>query len=279
MKTLRQNAPAKLNLSLRVLGVRDDGFHAIETTMVSLPGLADSLEFTDSDQLVFTCDDPSLSLGEDNLVIRAVRVFEAAAGVECLLRIDLHKRIPHGAGLGGGSSDAAAVLRGLNEWYGTSFTAEKLRSLAASIGSDVPFFITGGAACCRGRGELIDEIDAVPAFPVMLFKPCFSVATADAYSRWADSISLPGLELAPRLEFGVEWQNDLERPVFAKHRFLAEMKLWLLQREECRLAMLAGSGSTLIACLRNLDDAVSLGKAARDEMDPTLWSWTGMAAG
>ena len=109
MITFNLQAPAKLNLSLRVLGKRDDGFHEIDTLMVKLPGLADELEFSQADEFSFKCDDPSVPGDEGNLVVKAVRAYESAAGISCRCAISLKKTIPHGAGLGGGSSDAVEL--------------------------------------------------------------------------------------------------------------------------------------------------------------------------
>jgi 4-diphosphocytidyl-2-C-methyl-D-erythritol kinase len=276
MSTLILQAPAKLNLSLRISGKRGDGFHEIDTLMVKLPGLSDSLEFSESDRLTLVCDDPALPAGDDNLAMKAARAYEAAAGVSCRFTISLKKSIPHGAGLGGGSSDAAAVLLGLDQLHDGKLGAGRLLEIAAAIGSDVPFFITAGAARCTGRGERIEPVEAPPQLRVLLLKPDFAVATPDAYRRWAESRELPGVDYRPLQVNGLELVNDLERPVFAKHRFLAELKQWLLGRAECAAALLAGSGSTTFAVLREDADAMVLAKAARDELDPGLWSWSGV---
>ncbi len=275
MSPLTLQAPAKLNLTLRVLGRRDDGFHEIDTLMVKLPGLADTLAFSGSDGLSLSCDDVSLPVGEGNLVIKAARAYESAAGIECKFAISLQKRIPHGAGLGGGSSDAAATLLALDALHEGKLGPQRLRELAARIGSDVPFFVEAGAARCSGRGEKIEPVVALPQLRILLLKPAFAVETPDAYRRWQESAELPCINYQPQSVGGLELVNDLERPVFAKHRFLAELKQWLLARDECAAALLAGSGSTIFAVLREGADASSLAKAARDELDAGLWSWSG----
>lgn len=275
MSTLTLQAPAKLNLSLRVLGKRDDGFHEIETLMVKLPGLADRLEFSPAGAFSFHCDDPSLPAGEDNLVVKAVRAYEAALGSACQYAITLRKTIPHGAGLAGGSSDAAAVLRGLEQLHDDALGSDKLHQIAAALGSDAPFFLTAGAARCSGRGEKIEPQKAPGPLRVLLLKPVFAVPTADAYGRWAVSRELPGVRHAAQDLDGLVLVNDLERPVFEKHRFLAELKHWLLAREECAGALLAGSGSTVFAVLYPDADGEALAKAARHELDPGLWHWLG----
>jgi len=276
MSTHTIQAPAKLNLSLRVHGRRDDGFHEIDTLMVKLPGLADTLEFSASDGLSLECDDPSLPAGDDNLVIKAARAYEAAAGVGCGFRISLKKSIPHAAGLGGGSSDAAATLLALDQLHDGKLGGKRLAEIAATIGSDVPFFIEPGAARCTGRGERIEPVKAPPQLRVLVLKPAFAVETPDAYRRWQESRELPGVNYQPQAVDGLELFNDLERPVFAKHRFLAEFKEWLLAREECAAALMAGSGSSIFAVLHREADPAVLAKAARDELDPGLWSWSGV---
>ena len=276
MSTLTLHAPAKLNLSLRVLEKRADGFHAIDTVMVKLPGLADQLEFRDSSGFAFVCDDPDLPGAEHNLVVKAVRAYEAAAGLACKCSITLRKSIPHSAGLGGGSSDAATTLLGLDQQHAGLLGTARLHELAASLGSDVAFFLTAGAARCTGRGETIAPLPSPPPpLPVLLLKPAFGVSTADAYGRWSGSRDLPGLSHGPQEIAGISLVNDLERPVFGKHRFLAELKQWLLQRHETAAALLCGSGSTVCAVLHPDTDAQALARCARHELDPGLWHWAG----
>jgi 4-diphosphocytidyl-2-C-methyl-D-erythritol kinase len=276
MNPLTLHAPAKLNLSLRVLGKRADGFHEIDTLMVKLPGLADTLEFTPADEFSFQCDDLSIPTDEANLVVKAVRAYEAASGSLCQHAISLRKMIPHGAGLGGGSSDAATTLLGLNRIHGFKLDVKQLYEIAASIGSDVPFFLMSGAARCTGRGEQVAVVTFASAMPALLLKPSFAVPTVDAYSRWKQSFEIPGIRYIPQEIPGQILLNDLERPVFEKHRFLAEMKQWLLERSETVAALMSGSGSTVFAILRDPADAEALAAAARTELDPHLWSWAGI---
>lgn len=279
MSTLDLQAPAKLNLSLRVLGKRDDGFHEIDSLMVKLPGLSDILSFAESGAFSFTCDAADLPTNESNLVVKAVRAYEQAAGVTCRHSIHLAKRIPHGAGLGGGSSDAATTLRGLDHLHGDKLGPDRLREIAAALGSDVPFFLQPGTARCTSRGEVITPGPSLPALQLLLLKPWFGVPTPEAYGRWADSAELPGVLYAAQDLDGIVLQNDLERPVFAKHRFLAELKMWLLDRDEVAAALLCGSGSTIFAVLHVNTDATALAKAAKHELDPGLWSWSGGTGG
>ncbi|MEN9974868.1 MAG: 4-(cytidine 5-diphospho)-2-C-methyl-D-erythritol kinase [Verrucomicrobiota bacterium] len=269
------HAPAKLNLSLRVLGKRADGFHDIDTLMVKLPELADHLEFRPSETFSFSCDAPDVPGDDRNLVVKAVRAYESATGIPCCYAITLKKIIPHGAGLGGGSSDAATTLLALNQLHAHPLDSPRLLDLAASLGSDVPFFLTPGAARCSGRGEIIAPEPAPPPARVLLLKPSFCVPTPDAYARWINSLELPGIRYTPQKINSLLLVNDLERPVFAKHRFLAELKHWLLNRRETTAALLCGSGSTVFAVLRHDADPTAIAKAARHELDPGLWHWAG----
>jgi 4-diphosphocytidyl-2-C-methyl-D-erythritol kinase len=275
MKTFTLQAPAKLNLSLRVLGKRDDGFHEIDTLMVKLPSLADELEFAEADAFSFKCDDPSVPGDEENLVVKAVRAYEANAGIRCNCSISLKKLIPHGAGLGGGSSDAATTLLGLNQLHGFKINVDLMHQIAASLGSDVPFFLTAGPSRSTGRGEKIEPAPSLPVMTVLLLKPSFNVPTAEAYRRWKQSAEIPGVRYVAQEITGISFLNDLERPVFQKHRFLAELKQWLLGRPETAAALMSGSGSTVFAVLKDGTDANALAKSARHELDPSLWHWTG----
>jgi 4-diphosphocytidyl-2-C-methyl-D-erythritol kinase len=272
-------APAKLNLSLRVLASRDDSFHEIDTVMVQVPQLADRLHFAPATGLGFACDDPSLPDDATNLVVKAARAYEAAAEIPCHYHITLEKRIPHGAGLGGGSSDAATTLLGLERIHEGALGPEKLAAVAAELGSDVPFFLTPGAARCTGRGEIVTPIPAPPALSILLLKPAFGIATAEAYARWQSAVAIPGIRYTQQEVQSLLLVNDLELPVFQKYRFLAELKQWLLIRKEVAAALLSGSGSTVFAVLHQSADPLALAAAARLELDPGLWSWAGSTAG
>jgi len=254
MATLSVNAPAKINLSLRVKGKRVDGFHELETVMLPLPELYDTLVFTEANTFKFTCDKPDVPTDESNLVVKAVRLFEKCAKLKVSYEILLEKRVPHGAGLGGGSSDAATTLLTLNKLYESKLSLEELHDIAAEIGSDVPFFLYESACICRGRGDLIETLPQVDPFALCLFKPDFGVPTADAYQRWEESKELPGIPYRSQKGPLGEMKNDLERPVFEKFLFLAECKRWLLMQPEVKVAQMSGSGSTMIAVVDDVSD-------------------------
>ena len=265
-------APAKVNLSLRVLGRREDGFHELESLMCPV-SVGDTLDVTLRAEggLEFVCDDPTLPAGDDNLVVRAARLFCRVRGIEPNIRIALAKHIPHGAGLGGGSSDAATTLLALDRLLQTRLSRETLAAMAAEIGSDVPFFIYESAAVIRGRGERVEPVAFPHALPLLLIKPPFGVPTPWAYSRWKDSREIPDVPyMAQTFPWG-ELVNDLERPVFEKYVFLADLKCWLLAQPEVAGALLSGSGATVFAVLRGKDAALALGERVAREFGPDLW--------
>jgi 4-diphosphocytidyl-2-C-methyl-D-erythritol kinase len=267
-------APAKINLSFRIKGRRADGFHEIETLMVPI-SLADriTIERPGSEgEICFSCDDPSLPAGDDNLVVRAAKLFRRQTNFPGGITISLEKKIPHGAGLGGGSSDAASTLLALNELFGGGLGQEELLNLAAELGSDVPFFIVRSAAVCRSRGEIVTPISLDAKFQLILLKPDFGVPTSWAYSKWKDSRGLPDVDYATQEFNGVQFVNDLERPVFEKFVLLAHLKAWLRQQPEVAVALMSGSGSTVFAVLRDGETGEELAARARNQIDPTLWT-------
>lgn len=268
-------APAKINLSFQIKGRRPDGFHEIETLMTPI-SLADRLiiERAGNDGAIqFSCDDPSLPSGDDNLVVRAVKIFRTATRMSDGVRIQLEKRIPHGAGLGGGSSDAAATLLALNELFEMALSQGDLVDLAAQIGSDVPFFIVRSAAVCRGRGELVTPVSLASQVRLLLLKPEFGVPTPWAYQNWKESRPLAGVDYSTQEFNGVQFTNDLERPVFEKFVLLAHLKTWLRSQPESGAALMSGSGSTMFAILRDGADGEALAARARERIDPMLWTY------
>jgi 4-diphosphocytidyl-2-C-methyl-D-erythritol kinase len=265
-------APAKINLSFKIKGRREDGFHEIETLMAPI-SLSDRLTIERGKSGVeFSCDDSSLPGGDENLVVRAARLFREATKIKEGVEIALEKKIPHGAGLGGGSSDAAATLLGLNQLFETHLGQKDLMQLAAKIGSDVSFFILGSAAICRGRGEIVEPATLPANFNLLLLKPDFGVPTPWAYLRWKDSQEMPGVNHAPQDFSGVRFVNDLERPVFEKFVLLGHLKTWLRLQPEVGVALLSGSGSTVFAVLREGVDAEELAARVRENLDASMWT-------
>ena len=179
-------APAKLNLHLEVLGLRPDGFHELAMVMQTIE-LADTLRLSNSadGRISLSCDRPELPTDGSNLIIRAAELLKARSGFSELgARISLAKRIPIGAGLAGGSSDGAAALLGLNALWGLGVSSAELQSMAAELGSDMPFCLAGGTQLCFGRGERLEPVTVAAAPAVLLIKhPGASVSTPRAYGR------------------------------------------------------------------------------------------------
>jgi 4-diphosphocytidyl-2-C-methyl-D-erythritol kinase len=175
-------APAKVNLYLEVLGKRPDGYHSIETLMVTA-GLYDTLVFRDGPPGVIelSCTDQAVPVGVDNLIIRAARLLQARNGTSRGCRVRLAKRIPMAAGLAGGSTNAAATLLGLNCLWQLGLANDALARLGAELGSDVPFFFHGRAAWCTGRGEIVTPAPVGATFHLVLLCPSFGLATANVY--------------------------------------------------------------------------------------------------
>jgi 4-diphosphocytidyl-2-C-methyl-D-erythritol kinase len=175
-------APAKLNLFLEILGKRPDGYHDLESLMVTVD-LHDTLTFFDdpSGRITLVCDDPTLPTGPTNLVVKAAEQLKAATGSSRGARIELKKVIPAQAGLAGGSSDAAATLEGLNRLWDLRAEPETLDQVASTIGSDVAFFRQGPCAVCRGRGEIVEAWPIFEPLHFVLINPPVGVSTADVY--------------------------------------------------------------------------------------------------
>lgn len=233
--------------------------------------LYDSIEIVESDQPSFISNVPELGGDPSNLVIRAAQSFTQAALLDTVYAIRLEKRIPVGAGLGGGSSNAAVTLQLLNKLHGFPLRGEQLEELAANLGSDVAFFLDGRSAWCTGRGERIE----VRLFPdhlwICLFKPGFAVPTAGAYRAYA--------RLAENFKRGEEsvtpWgklRNDLEPAVLPKYLFLALLKDWLKKQFETVFALMAGSGSTIFAIVQSQGEGEALQERFRGQFGKQTWS-------
>ena len=271
---MQVSAPAKINLFLKVLRRRPDGFHEIET-FISPISLCDQIKIDKNKRgqgISFRCDDPSVPRGGENLIVRAANAFFAATQMKPAVSIVLKKKIPHGAGLGGGSSDAAAVLLALNQLFATKLSREKLAKLGSTIGSDVPFFIFESAAVCTGRGEIVTPKKLTEQLSILLVKPDFGVSTPWAYKHWQNSRELPGISYVQQDFRGQKLHNELERPVFEKFVFLARIKTWLLEQKEVAAALMSGSGSTVFAVVPSNVDVGLVAQRARKELDREIWT-------
>lgn len=272
---MRGFSPAKINLSLRILGRRPDGFHELETLMAPLD-FGDTLEVKIRAQpgVKIHCDEPGIPLGPENLVWKALAAFAEASATPLAYRVRLVKAIPAGAGLGGGSSNAATALLLANQLNGTPLDAAELTQLAGTIGADVAFFCAKSWAFCRGRGEIVEPCPAAGDFQVLLLKPPFPISTPWAYRNWRDSRELKGVSYLPQLLGNLELVNDLERPAFGKYLILAHLKSWLARQESVSAALMSGSGSTMFAIFKSgveHADVVHLEHLALREFGEELW--------
>ncbi|MCI0437707.1 MAG: 4-(cytidine 5'-diphospho)-2-C-methyl-D-erythritol kinase [Chloroflexi bacterium] len=208
MTKLTLKAPAKINLTLEILGRREDGYHDIATIMQAID-LCDTVTLEPDYKLSLACDRPELD-SPDNLALRAAHALRDAARCDRGARIGLQKAIPVSAGLGGGSSDAAAVLKGLNRLWGLGLTIEELTPIAARLGSDVPFFLHGGTAMAQGRGERVRPMPPADIKWIVLLCPKIELAskTASLYRRLAESSFTQG-GLTRKLEARIRGGGDV----------------------------------------------------------------------
>jgi 4-diphosphocytidyl-2-C-methyl-D-erythritol kinase len=251
LRRARVPALAKINLDLRVLGKREDGYHELRTIFQTI-SLADTLEIAfvpgrrTNIELLDPLDIP------DNLVLRAAEAAMAAMGARGELFVYLRKRIPMGAGLGGGSSDAAAVLLALNALTGRPLPVERLCEVGAGLGSDVPFFLLGGAAVGIGRGTELFPLPERPAQFGLLAAPDVAVSTAEAYRALSPRLTTKSQENKIFSFQSLVWDrgvsgascNDFEAVVFERHRMLARLKKRMLDAG-ASAALMSGSGSAI----------------------------------
>jgi 4-diphosphocytidyl-2-C-methyl-D-erythritol kinase len=255
----RVRAFAKINLDLRVLGKRADGFHELRTIFQTV-SLADRLDisFTPARKTTIELDDPAGIA--DNLVGRAAGLVLDATGVTGRVAIRLEKRIPMGAGLGGGSSDAAAVLLALPVLMRRPLRLETLSAIGQQLGSDVPFFLLGGTAVGIGRGTELFPLPDAPALPGVIVAPGIHVSTADAYRALSPRLTTESQENkifsfqshAWDVIHAAGYQNDFEAVVFEREPRLASLKR-KLAAAGARPAMMSGSGSSLFGLFRDRD--------------------------
>jgi 4-diphosphocytidyl-2-C-methyl-D-erythritol kinase len=267
---MRVLAPAKVNLYLRITGRRPDGYHLLDSVMVPV-SLYDELEITAEQQtttgeglfpeISVTCNVPALPTDETNLAYRAAALFCQEAQVHPEITIALHKRIPFGAGLGGGSSDAAAVLKGLNVLFSRRFSERQLCSLAVRLGADVPFFIPCQPARVEGVGEILSPVPALPQRWLVIVVPPFGVSTPWAYLQFDALPAATELASSELRQFAYgHWPssgcliNDLERAVVPAHPEIRQIKGQLLQAGADE-ALMSGSGSSVFGIFSRKETA------------------------
>ena len=254
--SLTLRSPAKINLFLRVTHKLLNGYHELASLMQTV-SLYDTLHIKLAQHDRFTCNVPYLPIDESNLVIRALDQFRFFYKEDFRVHVRLDKEIPIQAGLGGGSSDAATMLWGLNELVGSPFDDDELASIGAEIGSDVPFFFSRGTAYCRGRGEIVDPLNPLPFEEIWIVKPLEGLSTPVVYETFdlqADELAASGLkspslrppeESMTRIIQGEkDFYNDLEAPAFHLVPRLKEIKEKLLDSGFSQV-VLCGSGTAL----------------------------------
>ena len=266
MRTMQSRAPAKINVYLRIVGRRPDGYHLLDSLMVPI-SLYDDIHITvargeeraatpGAALVVVSCDDPTVPGGETNLAYKAAALICQEAGLQARIAIHLRKRIPAGAGLGGGSSNAATVLKSLNALLALGWTEARLCQLGARLGADVPFFIPCRPARIGGIGDIVTTVPPLPARSVVLVVPPFGVSTPWAYRRF-DELPSVRLPLAQPWQFTPgQWParelliNDLERAVLPAYPPIAALKDALL-RLGAEGVLMSGSGSSVFGIFRH----------------------------
>ncbi|MGA9779710.1 MAG: 4-(cytidine 5'-diphospho)-2-C-methyl-D-erythritol kinase [Limisphaerales bacterium] len=283
---LEKKSPCKVNLLLNILGRRADGFHELETLLHPV-NVCDHLTFARAGQGVeLSCSDVNLPTDSQNLVHRAATAFLSAANISEGVRIHLEKKIPLAAGLGGGSGNAATTLLALNELFHQPLALTKLSELAASLGSDVPFFLQNQPALATGRGEKIQTLDFFPAFrgkAFLLIHPGFGVSTVWAYQALArfpaalngqpdraqELISNLQTDHWPAVADG--FYNSLEAPVLEKYPVLALFRKFL-RANGALAALMSGSGSTTFAVVEDVSAAGALAEKFKARFGQTCWT-------
>ena len=284
--TLVKRSPCKVNLLLNILGRRADGFHELETVMYPIR-IHDEISFSRGGQgIELTCSNAGLPTDKRNLVYRAAASFLDASKIKEGVRLHLEKSIPLAAGLGGGSGNAAIALQGLNELFGQPLDKEKMTALAASLGSDVPFFLQEKPALATGRGEKIQALEFFPALSnraFLLVHPGFGIASAWAYQqlpRFPEAINgRPGRaqELITLLQAndlkraGSKFYNALEAPALEKFPLLAVLQEFF-HEQGTRATLMSGSGSTTFGIFDSLSEAERVLEQLNAKFGTTNWT-------
>lgn len=255
-------AHAKLNLYLDIVGKRADGYHLLETVLQSVD-LCDIVEVSAAREgISVSCSNPEIPTGERNICHKAAKRFAERVGGNFGAEIHIEKRIPDGAGLGGGSADAAAVLCALNELNGLPMRSDELLQLAAEIGADVPFCLTGGLAVCRGIGELIEPLKPLPERFYLIVKPNFRCPTQEAYKLY-DNAPVPAKNaLEAFCNAGSRYPEQLYNVFEEIYGNLEISSIKAKLRETGALgSLLTGSGSAVFGVYETAQGAASAARA------------------
>jgi 4-diphosphocytidyl-2-C-methyl-D-erythritol kinase len=261
---MKLRAYAKINIGLNIVGKRQDGYHDLETIFHEID-LFDEIELMPNSKLAMTADSILVPIDNSNLCLKAAELLQKERNVRDGVMIHLKKNIPIGAGLGGGSSDAAAVLRGLNQMWKLNLKTRELRQLGAQIGSDVPFFIEGGSAYATGRGEILEQISFDIPYWIVLVTPMIYVSTAWAYRNLKIGYDKKGTGLretvVKKSKSPGKWQNavqnDFEQTVFETYPDIRETKEKLV-KAGASFALMSGSGSSVFGIFENEQKAFNV---------------------
>lgn len=276
-RRIRSLAPAKINLGLHVLRRRADGYHAVETVLLPI-GWHDRLTVQPADAFAFTCSDASLPVDERNLCVRAAHALADHVGIKAWGALHLEKNLPHGAGLGGGSSDAAHALRSLAELWQVDLPVADLHALAAGLGSDVPFFLHDEAMLATGRGDVLESLGAEPyrlPFALAVVMPPVQIATAEAYAlirpQGTDRPDLSAVVLSDDLgRWRRELVNDFEAPILARYPAIRAERERMLAAG-AGYAALSGSGAAVFGVFEEEEAAQRVAHAAEAEGLRAWW--------
>jgi len=276
---IRLKARAKINFWLEVLGKRRDGYHELSSLMLPV-GICDDIRIDVTDKgISLACDHPEIPSDASNLAWRAAQAYLEASGWSAGVRLALRKRIPAGAGLGGGSSDAAAVLRGLDRLAPGPLPRSRLEGLARELGADVPFFLRSRPALATGVGEKLREVEGIPPYPLVLVKPPVHVSTGEVYrrlklTRGRSRITIAQLLTRPWQPRSL-MQNDLESVTMKACPVVGGIKEWLAGCRGVLGTVMSGSGPTVVGVFGAGPEAGEAGAAARN-----AWkgSWVAVTA-
>jgi 4-diphosphocytidyl-2-C-methyl-D-erythritol kinase len=263
-----RTSPAKVNLCLRVLGRREDGYHEILSLMQQI-SLCDEMTFEQADGLLVRCPGTTLPVDRENIVYRAAEAYFTRIATPPGIEITLRKKIPIAAGLGGGSSNAATTLMALNEMFGSPLSREELLKMGATLGADVPFFIFGKTAWASGIGERLSEAPPLPPLCFLLINPGFAVSTKSVYQRLdlgltngAINYSIPRFYTAEDVFRGLA--NDLEKVTIGLYPVLERIKALLLANGAGG-ALMSGSGPTVFGIFSDEEAAQRAGQRLERE--------------
>ncbi|EGD51535.1 4-(cytidine 5'-diphospho)-2-C-methyl-D-erythritol kinase [Thermoanaerobacter brockii subsp. lactiethylicus] len=259
MKKIKVKAYAKINLSLDVLGKREDGYHEISTIMQSID-LADILEFEKSDTIEILCDNPKVPVGEDNLIVKVINLLKEKYQKKEGILVRLNKKIPLAAGLAGGSADAAATIVALDKLWNLNMSKEEKKEIALKVGADVPFCLEGGTKLAKGIGEIFENLK-VPSMSLLLVKPDIEISTKEIYDKWdrlnfkshhATFLVAQAIQEGNIYKIAENIKNDLELVTSRECEVINQIKEELLKKGALGCAM-SGSGPTVYGIFDDLE--------------------------